>query len=224
MKRIYVPTGGVQAWQERLAEPMKHWRTGYSARTLAHDWEDAAGLPARVAAGLRQHFGVEPELLAAFPEHQVAIPGPGYKSQSDLFALIALGQQVAGVAVEGKVGEPFDKSLGEWDPLSTTGRKTRFEGITQLLGLPFDQDPALRYQLFHRTASAVIEARRFRCAHAIMLVQSYSPRHLWFDDFARFAALFDIAVEKGGMGTAALPDGMPLHLGWIVGDPAMLER
>lgn len=224
MNRIYVPSKGVQSWQERLAEPKKHWSTGYSARTLAHDWEEAGGLPPEIAAALRSHFGVEPELVAALPEHKVDIPGPGFSSQSDLFALVGLGADLAGVAIEGKVGESFDKTLAEWAPLSTSGRKQRFEGLTRLLGLSFDQDPALRYQLFHRAASAVIEARRFRCRHAVMLVQSYSPGHLWFEDFLRFAALFGIVAEKGRIGATTLAGGMPLHLGWIVGNPAMLQR
>ena len=224
MTKIYVPSKGVTSWQELLAEPVKHWRIGYSARTLAYDWEEADGLPPEVAAALHSHFGVKPELAAAFPEHKVDIPGPGFKSQSDLFALVRLGADLAGVAVEGKVAESFDKTLGEWAPLSTVGRRQRFEGITGLLGLSFYQDPLLRYQLFHRAASAVIEARRFCCRHAIMLVQSYSQSNLWFEDYARFAALFKIAAEKGRIGTATLPGGMPLHLGWIVGDPAMLSK
>ena len=44
MKPIVVPTHGVQDWQARLTDPTKHWRTGYSARALAHAWEDAGGL------------------------------------------------------------------------------------------------------------------------------------------------------------------------------------
>src|SRR5947207_10981453 len=49
MKPIVVPTHGVQDWQERLADPTKHWRTGYSARALAHAWEEATGLPPEIA-------------------------------------------------------------------------------------------------------------------------------------------------------------------------------
>jgi|GEM_PF-3281653 len=32
MSKIYTPTNGVSDWQSLLADPIKHWKTGYSAR------------------------------------------------------------------------------------------------------------------------------------------------------------------------------------------------
>ena len=224
MKRIYFPDGGVAAWKARLAEPDRQWRTGYSACTLAHDWEAADGLPSEVAAVLAAHFGVRPELLLALPEHEVALPGGRRNSQSDLFAVLGIGRDTAAMAVEGKVEESFGPTLAEWGPNSTPGRTQRLRFLTELLGLPFDLPGSLRYQLLHRTASAVIEARRFRATHAIMLVQSYSPALRWFEDFSTFATLFDVRAEPNCLAAASLPDGMPLHLGWVKGNPAMLAR
>jgi len=224
MKRIYLPGTGLAGWKSRLAEPEKQWRSGYSACTLAHDWEEANGLPAEVATILSAHFAVAPELLFALPEHEVALPGGRRNSQSDLFALVGVGTETAAMTIEGKVEETFGPTLAEWAPRSTPGRAERFGFVTQLLGLPFEQAGKLRYQLFHRAASAVIEARRFRAAHAIMLVQSYSPAARWFEDFSAFAALFGIAAEPGKLGTVTLPCGLPLHLGWVRGNAAMLGR
>jgi hypothetical protein len=48
MKRILVPTTGVEDWRRLLADPEKHWRTGSSAKCLAHCWEDADGFPAEI--------------------------------------------------------------------------------------------------------------------------------------------------------------------------------
>ncbi|OGT76570.1 MAG: hypothetical protein A3I13_03985 [Gammaproteobacteria bacterium RIFCSPLOWO2_02_FULL_47_50] len=48
MAKYYVPTGGVESWRKLLAEPNKHWRTGYSARSLANCWEEAQGFPKSV--------------------------------------------------------------------------------------------------------------------------------------------------------------------------------
>lgn len=44
MTKFYVPSTGPDDWQTLLGDPVKHWRTGYSAKTLAHCWEGAGGL------------------------------------------------------------------------------------------------------------------------------------------------------------------------------------
>jgi hypothetical protein len=54
---------------------------------------------------------------------------------------------------------------------------------------------SVRYQLLHRTASAVIEAERFGARHAVMLVHSFTEENLWFDDFAEFASVFRLKAE-----------------------------
>ena len=43
--KYYIPTKGPEDWKGLLAQPEKHRRTGYSAKTLAHCWEDAHGFP-----------------------------------------------------------------------------------------------------------------------------------------------------------------------------------
>jgi len=48
--KIYIPSLGPSAWQQFLAEPDKQWRTGYSAKTLAHCWVHSDGLPPEIAA------------------------------------------------------------------------------------------------------------------------------------------------------------------------------
>jgi hypothetical protein len=48
MPRILLFSSGPQDWQRLLADPAKHWKSGYSARTLAHSWESACGFPAEV--------------------------------------------------------------------------------------------------------------------------------------------------------------------------------
>ena len=62
--------------------------------------------------------------------------------------------------------------------------------ICKALGLNHSPVDSIRYQLLHRTASAVVEARRFNAAHAMMLVHSFSPSDEWFDDYNQFLALF----------------------------------
>jgi hypothetical protein len=87
-----------------LADPDKQWRTGYSAKSLAACWEAANGLPSEIAELLSQATGAPPsdlELLVAFPEWKVALPGGQRESQNDVFALVRAGSAVVSVAVEG---------------------------------------------------------------------------------------------------------------------------
>ena len=69
MSRIFVPSSGPHSWQTLLADPVKHWARGFSARTLAHSWEDQDGFPPEVQALLFQHPSlVKAEPLLIFPE------------------------------------------------------------------------------------------------------------------------------------------------------------
>jgi len=38
---IYKRTQKADDWKQLLADPEKHWKTGFSARTFAHCWEEA---------------------------------------------------------------------------------------------------------------------------------------------------------------------------------------
>jgi hypothetical protein len=90
VSRILHFTAGPQDWQALLADPQKHWRTGFSARTLAHCWEAARGLPPEVQAVFASSN--EPLLadftpIIAVPEFRVPLPGGDRHSQNDLFLL-----------------------------------------------------------------------------------------------------------------------------------------
>lgn len=214
-QRVYVPTRGPVDWRARLADPQKHWRQGYSAHAVAQAWERAAGLPPEIA----QLFDPAPELLLAIPEHGVALPGRGADSQCDVFALLRIGAQTCALTVEAKVNEPFDKMLGDWQTPFSDGKARRLAGLCDLLEI--DPPPAqTRYQLIHRTAAAIIEARRFKTDRAAMIIQSFAADHRWHADFAQFAGLFGLDVPPGTAATVVLPSGLPLTLGWATGVPA----
>jgi len=217
MAAIYLPSSGPQSWQQLLAEPERHWKPGYSAHCLAHAWEAANGLPPEIARLFSATVGTS-ELLLALPEHQVPLPGGLTKSQSDVFALLRIGDKTCAVAVEGKVDESFGPTIGEKMMQASEGMELRLKFITDMLGLTHPPAPDLSYQLFHRTASAIIEAGRFKTDTAAMIVHSFSPTKSRFEDFARFLDLF---------GHRAVPDRLfeipsqakkPLFLGWASGD------
>jgi len=216
--RIYVPSVGPAAWQQFLAEPETQWRTGYSAKTLAHCWEHADGLPAEIAA----MFPAQAELLLAIPEHKVPLLGGNRDSQNDVFALIRYDDQTCAATIEGKVNEPFGPTVGEWLNAPSSGKLGRMRHICETLGFDQAPPPKIRYQLLHRAASALIEAKRFKTDEAAMIVHSFSPSKMWFDDFAAFAALFGWQATPDSVEQIVTRSGMKLRLGWAMGDPAFL--
>lgn len=218
MARIYVPSTGPHDWQRLLAKPDKHWKPGFSAMALAHAWEEAGGLPAEIANLFNQEGG-RPELLIGLPEHKVPLPGSSRgESQNDLFALIRNDRRTFAVAVEGKVDEPFGPTMAEWLVNASGGKRERIAFICDVLRLPQPLSDDVHYQLLHRTASAVIEARRFKTDAAAMLVHSFSPSRRWFDAFARFVALFGVEAEAGKL-LPVLPEATPpLYVGWVSGE------
>lgn len=224
---IYVPANGPEDWQALLADPRKHWRTGYSAKCFAHCWEAAGGFPPEVSkaladSGQAELLALEP--LVILPEHKVPLPGGKTESQNDAWVLARNESGLVSIAVEGKVEEPFGEPLSDWFAIPTPGKRERLQYLANLLGIEDEFPPEIRYQLIHRTASAIIEARRFHAGAAVMVVHSFSPEMTWFNDFAAFCALFsDQEVEPGVIVPIGRPASVPSFLVWVVGDKNFLE-
>lgn len=225
MARILVPSAGPGDWKCLLANPEEHWARGKSARTLAHCWEDYDGrFPSEVAETLRQCdalHDVKPLLI--LPEWKVPLPGGKTPSQNDVWVLAKVGDEFISIAIEGKVDESFDKTLGEWKVNASTGKKERLEYLVSCLGLNSEPPDGIYYQLMHRTASAVIEAERFGAKAAVMLVHSFSATSTRFPEFREFVRLFGIEAQVGVLGTTRARNDLPLHLGWVRGDERYLS-
>ncbi len=225
MPIIYIPTSSAEQWAQFLPEPSKHWRQGFSARTLAYSWQEAQGFPAEVYSVLRS---IEPfkevELLFAVPEHQVSLPGGSRPSQNDIWCLAKTRSNLVSIAVEGKVEEPFGPTLGEWLADSSPGKSTRLAYLKEQLSLAVDPPGDVRYQLLHRTASAVIEAKRFLAPQAIMLVHSFSPNQQRFSDYASFVALLGARPEVNRLHSVGTRGGVDLYVGWVCGNLDYLSR
>lgn len=223
-KKIITPSAGSQDWKALLADPEKHWASGYSARSLAHSWENAYGFPSEVAAVLSQNSslrGIEPLLI--FPEWKVPLPGRITASQNDAWVLAKCESGLVSIAIEGKVEEPFDKSIGDWIAGSSPGKLVRLNFLTELLGITQPIPNTVYYQLLHRTASAVVEAERFGATQAAMLVHSFSPTNRWFEEYKAFVALLGATAEPGKLTTVKARNNLPLHLAWVHGDERFLS-
>lgn len=217
MSKILVPSNGPDDWKRFLAQPELHWAKGYSARTLAHSWESSRFIPQEVEALMVEAFGPA-NLLFAVPEHKTALPGGSRESQSDVFALVRHPVGLATYTIEGKVDEPFGPTVGEWMAKPSAGKAERLAAIREILGLR-DVSSTVRYQLLHRTASALIEAERFDAQLAGMIVHSFSPEHRWFNEFRHFAELLGqgASIQPGRSVTVKVPSGRKLTMGWAVG-------
>ena len=224
MTKILIPATKAEHWKQLLAEPEKHWRTGYSARALACCWQEANGIPPEMVSALEQAPALRGlETLFAIPEHQVPLPGGRRPSQNDVWVLAKSVEGLVSIAVEGKVSEPFGLTVGEWLQDSSSGKETRLRFLCDTLNLDYPPRESLRYQLFHRTASAVIEAERLGAPNAVMAVHSFSPSHEWLDDYQRFLSLFKIQGGVGEVTSTTLPSGVGLHFAWVHGDSRFLS-
>jgi hypothetical protein len=224
VSRIYVPTQTAEDWKRLLADPELHWKVGRSARTLANCWQDADGFPESVATALRD-ADLDLELLLGLPEHRVPLPGGSRPSQTDLFVLARDGTgALTTIAVEGKAGEPFGPIVGEWLADDQGGKTQRLKYLLDTLGVSTEPLPhALRYQLLHRTASALIEAKRFNADQAIMLIHSFGDDLGGYNHFEQFASALGAEAVRGGIVNSTTTTSVPLRIGWIDGERRYLE-
>jgi hypothetical protein len=225
MPRILLFTSGPQDWQALLADPAKHWKSGYSARTLAHSWEAANGFPSEVGLPF-QNLG--PPLanltpLLAIPEFKVPLPGGVRASQNDIFVLARSSSGPVTIMVEGKVNESFGPTLKEWTSDAPVGKEERLKFILRSLGLESEPDGGVRYQLLHRAASAIIVGEQYRAAAAVLVVHSFSGERTGWSDYQVFTRLFGVDAEISSVQQLGSASRIPLFGVWIVGNPAYLQ-
>ena len=224
---FFVKTSRPEDWQNQLAEPSKQWKTGHSAKALAYCWMEAKGFPRsvkRVFQRSSHNVFKDVNFLVGFVEHKVPLLGGIRPSQNDILVLAKSKNDLVAIAVEGKVLEPFGETIEDWLKADSKGKKTRLTFLSDLLQLNQDSLQEIRYQLLHRTASAVIEAKRFNASTALMLVHSFSPNREWFDDYSNFASLFGITAQCNAIHFAKRIDDVNLYLAWITGEKEYLTK
>ena len=204
-----------------LGKGERHWKKGYSAQELAECWFNCDGIPRRVREVLAQCPDYsDAELIDGFFERSVDLRTSGYPSHTDLMVVVGLKSGTGIIAVEGKVEEPFGQTVGKWND-HTDGKERRLSALCASLGLEVGEVQDLRYQLLHRTASAIYEAQRYRTDSALMLVHSFSERGSSFSDFAAFTTRMGIPVaDANELSEAKTCEGVNLRLGWVADRPA----
>jgi len=223
--RILHFTTGPQDWRMLLADPQKHWRTGFSARTLAHCWEAADGLPleiARVFASSTEPLFANFVPILAVPEFKVPLSGGDRPSQNDLFALGRSKADPVVVMVEGKVSEPFGPTIAEWRAEASEEKEKRLSYLLRTLGLTDKLNGSNRYQLLHRAALAVLEGERYRAVPAMMLVHSFSETRVGWSDYEAFVRLFSVGARAETIQRLPASQAVPLFAAWVSGDRKFL--
>jgi len=227
MKRIFVPTVSGSDWQRLLGKPELHWKSGRSAMSAAACWEEnEPQLPREISAVLEasgdKALG-SLEMLVAIPEWEVDLPGGKRPSQTDVLAIAsnALGLVVLGV--EAKVDEPFGPTLGEKKMNASAGALERVAYLERELGCAAPMEDDIRYQLLHRTVSALLTARAFHAGIAVMLVHSFSPESRWREDFEAFAAALDGSRLTDDLYEIGFGQSPRLIIGWCKGAEEFLS-
>lgn len=212
-----------------------HWRDGRSAKLVAEGWFSAKdrpelhGLPEMVRITLGRCPPVqasrfaEAELVDAFLERTIELGDGSTPSQTDVLAILRLSNELAIMAVEGKVNESFGPLVSEWlrEAMPNSKKAARLARLSQTLGIEVSDCENLRYQLLHRTASALYEARRYHARVAIMMVHSFDPKDAGFADFARFSAAIGIVgVAATRLAGPIHREGVDLYLGWAADRPS----
>jgi hypothetical protein len=172
-----------------------NWRPGHSAYELARSWQAAGGFPPRVAEVLASSDSPLLEDLRldhCVVEKPVFLDTMRAPSMTDLMAYCRYrSSERMVIAVEAKATEGFGPVVSDWlrdgagahagTPLKPS-RIQRLEYLSFRLGIPLDFDSGLRYQLLHRTVSAVREAE-LQAGAAMLLVHSFddSSDRNWSD-------------------------------------------
>jgi hypothetical protein len=189
--------------------------------TAAAAWEDAADcLPAEISALLTGSAVAELRhltLLAAIPEWQVSLPGGTTNSATDILALCRNDLGLCVIAVEAKVLEDFGPRLEEKRRSATAGQLERLEFLHTLLKVEHFEDD-VRYQLLHRTASALLTAQQFHATTAVMLVHAFATPADRMTDFYTFCAALNAQQLAPGIWRARAFTAPVLYLVWCAGN------
>lgn len=217
ISRVHVPLLQPEDVIPHLGKGELHWRDGYSAKAVCERWFPANEIPPSVRSVLDQAEEYrDAELIDAWLERSTHLPwGRGNPSQTDLLAVLGLGDELAVLGVEAKVKESFGPYVRDWLAEGGDNRAERLRGLCGLLELDASAVLDLRYQLLHRTAAAVLEAKRYRARHAAMIVQSFCADRTGLGDFREFAKAAGLgSVDADAISTPKRADGISLRIGW----------
>ena len=217
---ILVPATLLDAWKDRLPDPDTQWKPGESAHSLAVRWHGLTGFPPEVSGLLDTlHATRDATFLLATPEHQVPLAGGARASQTDLWLLARTSRGLLSVVVEAIGNQGFDPAVR--DEKEETGPPELWAVLRRFLEIEQASDAPVRSRLLHRTATALLEARRFFARGAAVIVQSFSQGREGFGDFQHFVEVMGSRLDRPGQLVSVAPrEGIEMFFGWAQGPVA----
>jgi hypothetical protein len=196
--RLHLPMRKPNDVISHLGKGEAHWRVGRSAHAAATTWFAANGMPKAVTTACNTLEALANlKLVDAFLERSVDL-GDGHRpSQTDVLAICSHRTGLFVAAVEAKVDESFGPYVSDW----LDGSPAKTARLSMLCGM-LRLDPVtcgdLRYQLLHRSASALIEAQRYHATKAVLIVHSFCPNNTGFADYSAFVGRLGTGQAKIG--------------------------
>lgn len=226
MNRLHIATRGIASWRDRLVDPEKQWKRQYSALETAVAWQGAANTASGLPPGIQSLFESggyrDSRLVLGIAEHKVQLAGRGGDSQCDVWAIVSTSEGLLSLSVEAKAKEPFgvkNESLAKWlesnsVKSSQENRAVRWSNIKE--NLPALADGAydeIPYQMLHRCAAAVIEAKRIGAKHAAFAVQAFESPESSYAEYERFCRTIGTLTGRGILNRLVLGQ-ITLSIGW----------
>lgn len=189
--------------------------------TAAAAWETAGDrLPPEITALLESSKDPalqSQSLLIALPEWQVALEGGETTSNTDVLAICRNAMGLCIIGVEAKVLEDFGPLLRDKRKGASSGQLARLNFLHTLLKIEHFED-TIRYQLLHRTASALLTAQEFHAKAAVMLVHAFDCPPARREDFTAFVSAIGAVELAPAIYRVSSFDNPMLYLGWSDGD------
>jgi len=182
---------------------------------LAARWHAAVGFPSEIERLLATNAATRSASpLLVIPDHQVPLRDGARASQTDLWVLARTRRGLLSIAIDADPPQ-FPAAA---DASQAAATVERWLAICRLLEVKEQCEPAVQSRFFHRTAAALLEARRFFAAGAAVIVHSVGTRWNSFTDFQRLVAVMGGQVSRPGELVSVAPrEGLELHFGWACG-------
>jgi hypothetical protein len=210
----------LEDWRQQ--HPVSNWKRGYSAMSMALVWRDADGVPATLRAALQETPLAAFEMRRGVVEHKTQVPGEGFPSVTDLMVFGSVGDVDVILGVEGKVDESFGPLVRDWSRGAGPNKRLRLAGLCDGLDLSVDAVQGLRYQLLHRTWSALATARDAGATHAVLCIHSLQGRRPTggnWRDYVRFVQAMGVGLHGPGPVEVGTRMGVRLWVVWVT-EPA----
>jgi hypothetical protein len=183
---------------------------------MADSWFVSEDMPATVRRVMAtDEYLRDAEFLDGWLERETDLQdGIQGATQTDLLGLFGVGDKLGVLGIEAKVTESFGPLISEKLGGSEDAR-LRVRQLCDLFRLDPDHAGHLRYQLVHRTAAIILEARRFRSNIGVLIIQSFCPDRTGLSDCAAFFEAIGMSgFHDGGLIGARRFAGVDLWAGW----------